>query len=39
MVDTLQLRGASADELRAAMLYLAGKADEFEQALFGRDQN
>ena len=39
MVDVLLLRKADPDEVRATVLYLARKADEFELALFESDEN
>jgi hypothetical protein len=37
LVDTMLLREADCDEVRACVAYLARKADELEQALFGSD--
>lgn len=39
MLNTLRLHDADADEVRASVLYLAQRADEFERALFGRDEH
>jgi hypothetical protein len=39
MVHTLLVRDADADEVRATIQFLAQKADEFEKALFGRDES
>ena len=39
MTDTLLVETADAEELEAAIDYLARQADEFEHAIFGTDQN
>ncbi len=39
MLDTFLLREADEDEVRLSVEYLAKKADEYEKAIYGTDQN
>jgi hypothetical protein len=39
MTDTLMLRDADADEIRACVAYLAQTADSYEKSLFGTDEH